>query len=730
MIGFVVFASLNLIFTNIKAAILLLIVAVVAFIICMCFKRARQDYVILTAMMSVVLAVCLFLGCVSAPKVAYELFDNKECTVRLRLIESETKSHSGYCNIAETITINEKDYRSKIKVYSKNSLKAQPYDIIEGKFKLHGVNMKKDTGKFNLSQKVFLTASLSKNNNVKIEKISKKPLHFYSIKFRETIKNGIENNLPQNESAVARALLIGDRAGLDDEIKTDFSNIGVTHLTAVSGLHLSVWCLFALWMLQKAGLKGKLSYIIACVLTILFMAVTGFSHSVIRAGLMMLVMLLGKIVSQRADSLNSLGLAVLLMCFINPFCVFNVGFKMSVLATLGIVLGNMVFKQPYQKDYKDTSKTRIAVNSVYNCLSGTVLSAIFACTFTFPTTVLSFKKIPLIVLLSNVILGFPAAVCMISSGFLAIVCKVRLLHFLIPIFKYLARISASCIIMISHDLGELPYSYVKADIKVFYVFLLAAVLILSISCVVKIFKENFNFKIPVGLCAILIAVFCIVSIWNEQSKVSVTICDVGNGSAAVVCCKRECALIGCGGDDFRGHDKIDREIKSTGCKKIKFLYLPRNSKSESAYITKILKTNKIEYLLTANENEEIKENFPKLKYGISSFYDINLWKNVDIKCYTSYDESYAVLKINGKYIVINFLPSSNCKNINANVLICREKVPINIDDSDYDLIVLSSNRENGIYFEQKHKNLVSTGGNGSIRIDIYKNGKIEVERVS
>lgn len=69
------------------------------------------------------------------------------------------------------------------------------------------------------------------------------------------------------------------------------------------------------------------------------MAVSGFTYSVMRAGFMMLVMLLGTLLSKQSDSLNSLGIALVILCFVNPYCVMSLGLRLSFLSTLGIIVG-------------------------------------------------------------------------------------------------------------------------------------------------------------------------------------------------------------------------------------------------------------------------------------------------------------------------------------------------------------------------------------------------------
>ena len=723
VIGFTVFVALSLIFTNEKAAIILLVTAIAAFIISMCLPKLRREFVIPTVTMSIILAVLLSMSCINEPKRTEELFDSKEAYLQARITENETRNQNGYYyNTVETVKIGNTDYKTKIRLKSKESLHAEPYDFIECKLKLHSTG-----DSYNISNNIYLKATAPKN--VKVKAQINKPLHFYILKCKKNIISSLEYNLPISEFSLAKALLIGDKSSLSEQVRTDFANVGIAHMTAVSGLHLSVWCLFALKILKKAGLRGRIPYIISSVFVLLFMAVTGFPKSVVRAGIMMLLVLTGKIISQKSDAINSLGFAVVLMCLLNPFCVLNVGFQLSFLATLGLILGYNTFKVPYKEDYKDRSKIRTCINRFYNYLLGIVMSTAFACVFTLPVTVLNFKKIPLFMFSANLLLSFPAVVCMLSSGFLAITCNTGFLNFLLPVFKFFTSKSASFILKIARTFSDIKYSYIKTDKSIFFLFLYVISFLMIISCVVKYLKPKFNFKIPVMVCALLLVVFCAVSFYDEMSKVTLTVCDVGNGSAVVVEDKRETAIIGCGGTSFYGTSNIQKAVDDSGCKNIKFMYLPRDKKSESGFIKPVLYKNDVDYLLLGEDIKELKKGFPQLKYKVNSDSGINIWKNVSLKCYTSNNESYAILSVNGRQVLINFLPSAVLNEKNKDIIILREKIPNMADLSDAKLAIVSADYKNGIYAQNKNPNVASTCGQGNIKIEIYKDRKIKAKRV-
>ena len=101
-----------------------------------------------------------------------------------------------------------------------------------------------------------------------------------------------------------------------------------------------------------------------------------------RAGLMMLVMLLGTLISRQSDSLNSLGAALVILCFINPYCVMSLGLRLSFLSTLGIIVGYGNIDFPLNP-YIERVKNKYARRSC-EFIFGSVRSTVLACAFTLP----------------------------------------------------------------------------------------------------------------------------------------------------------------------------------------------------------------------------------------------------------------------------------------------------------------------------------------------------------
>ncbi|MBQ7046202.1 MAG: ComEC/Rec2 family competence protein [Oscillospiraceae bacterium] len=733
IIGFTIFFALNIIFLlGEKAAIVLLVLAVAAFVLCLFAESTRRDLVIPTACVSLVVASLLSISAGLIPQEADEKFVGDEHQIKATLISLETKNYDRFYNVVKTTEIDGQEYELKIRISSELPIDAEPYDTIEGNFVLFNLGeYSEDSRNYYLSQNVFVGGY--QRGEYIVSSSEDKPIGYYILMLRKGIKDSLKDLLPGDSGALATALLIGDKENLSEEISGNFSAAGISHLIAVSGLHLSVWCLFVLRLFNMLRLKGRLPSVLSSVFVIIFMAVSGFSYSVMRSGFMMLVMLLGNIISKRADSLNSLGFALTVLCFINPYCALSVGLQLSFLATLGIVIGYKLFKIEIKRDVKNKNKFYIFSYKFLDFLLGIVKSTVFACAFTLPVMIISFGRISLLSLPANLIVYLPATICMIFSGFSALVYFVPFLSFIQQPLVAVVRWCANFIISVADSLSDIPYSYIKASSDVFLVWLAGALFLLAAAVLIKKFSGKLNVKLPVFLCAVTFFFTCVFSSIYHQGDITVTVCDVGNGSAIVVSDNKRAVMIGCGGDNFYAQSNIEKAITDSGAEQLDFLMIPRISQGESSLAADIVKDYRPQYVLAGETDSELKNILKDVSYDVSSYATIDIWDNVSLTYKTDAEQSSAVLSVNSVDIMITFKPIGDILDKNTDVLISREKVPNSVNAANYALTVLSSDYEKGYYqqtmLELGGANAAATAEQGNIKITVSTDGKISAERV-
>ena len=159
-----------------------------------------------------------------------------------------------------------------------------------------------------------------------------------SMRFRQsTLRRYLTLGLDDEATAVAVAMALGDRSRITRDLRDIYSISGASHVLALSGLHLGI-----IYMLLSLVVKQRKLGALREVLIIggiwSYALFTGLSPSVVRAATMITVFSLTSLLQRRKMSLNALALTVIIMLVVNPMCVYDVGFQMSVMAVLAILV--------------------------------------------------------------------------------------------------------------------------------------------------------------------------------------------------------------------------------------------------------------------------------------------------------------------------------------------------------------------------------------------------------
>ncbi len=214
---------------------------------------------------------------------------------------------------------------------------------------------------------------------------------------RQYILDVLRNNIQtgKDELAIAEALLIGYTNDLDKDLVQAYSNTGVVHIIAISGMHLALIYVLLVWIFGKIPVINRskwlqLFLILACLW--LFSLLTGASASVLRAAVMFSCIAIGKNLKKQASIYSSLSASAFLLLCYDPHYLWSVGFQLSYLAVLGIV----IFQKPlYDLFYfKNTW-----IDKIWQLISVSTAAQIL----TFPVCIYYFHQFPNLFLITNLI---------------------------------------------------------------------------------------------------------------------------------------------------------------------------------------------------------------------------------------------------------------------------------------------------------------------------------------
>ena len=169
-----------------------------------------------------------------------------------------------------------------------------------------------------------------------------KPLQLWLISSSKKLVQLLRKYIPgEKEKGLAEALLIGYKNDLDKELVQSYSNTGVVHIIAISGLHLGIiyWLLELLFqpLLKKRKTKWLRPLLIISGLWT-FSLLAGAQPSVLRSALMFSMIVIGESLGRKNTAFNSLACSALILLLINPYWLWDLGFQLSYAAVASILI--------------------------------------------------------------------------------------------------------------------------------------------------------------------------------------------------------------------------------------------------------------------------------------------------------------------------------------------------------------------------------------------------------
>lgn len=246
------------------------------------------------------------------------------------------------------------------------------------------------------SQNIY--GSIYIDNINEIEILKEEEFHLISW-IQNNILEVLERLLPKEQLGILLGMMIGDTSYISEEIKLAFQNSGITHLLAVSGSNVTYVILVTKFLFQK--IVGKsFSNGITIFMIILFVLISGASPSVVRAGLMAILLILSEILARAPNIYSTVATTAFIILLFNPFILCDVGFILSFGGTLGILFFNQVIQEKINQTFPSLIDKPI-LKSFVDMLSVTLAAQIFLV----PIMCFYFNQISFISIITNLIVG-------------------------------------------------------------------------------------------------------------------------------------------------------------------------------------------------------------------------------------------------------------------------------------------------------------------------------------
>ena len=422
---------------------------------------------------------------------------------------------------------------------------------------------------------------------------------FLPAKLGRILRERIRELYDRNSASFLLAVLTGERTELREDtwFYSMLRSSGVSHTVAISGMHLSFLVMFLYTLLGR----GKLSALVCIPVTLVYMIMTGFTASVVRAGVMQLAVCGGKLLRKEYDSLSALGLALLLLLVINPYSIRNMGLILSFASTLGILLfsGDVrdVLPAPPKGWGKHSIPTRIW-NAIRANLSVTLASSVF----TVPLNALFFRQISLFAPLANLLVLWAVSLCF-SLGLLGV-----LLSFLsLPVgmvFRVPLSLTVSYIRLATGFIGGFPLSslYIRSIYLPCWIFLtwLGMALYRWLPGLEHRFR-SFLITAGIGLTVFLGLSYAEPALDDLRFGVL----DVGQGQCLVLSVPSGVTVIDCGGSrNNNAGDLAAEQIFSQGRFRVDNLVLTHFHEDHVNGVEELLRRLRVERLYCPRPEED------------------------------------------------------------------------------------------------------------------------------
>ena len=360
-------------------------------------------------------------------------------------------------------------------------------------------------------------------------------------KIYNKIKLQIEKiKLTDNETNILKGIIIGDKSDFSEEIINNFSKSNISHILAISGMHIN--CIIIIVSFFLNIIIGKhYSKVLTCLFILFYIFVINISPSVIRAGISGILLIMSTFFYKKSDIFESLGQSVLIILVYNPYLILDIGLVFSYISTIGIftlmpiiklIINNLIERRKINVLRKNKliqkKIIKLLETKVGQALIDTLVLSVSVNIVIAPIMLMYFNKINVFSIIICIIASF-LAMPIIISGIIAITISFFNIKILMIPIKFLTSLFIGFLLNISELGNKLPLSQINFISISFYWFIIYYLFIFIFFYMVKIkFQKNkdyfqmrilnlfylFKYKIKSKRKKILVYLLIVIMIFN------------------------------------------------------------------------------------------------------------------------------------------------------------------------------------------------------------------------
>lgn len=418
---------------------------------------------------------------------------------------------------------------------------------------------------------------------------------FLLYPLKRSCVRSIEERLAKPYSSLLLGLTVGQRGDVSDEIRSVFSDAGIIHILAVSGLHVGILSFFFLMVLRSLRVRFSVAIMISCIGIVLYALLVDLRAPVMRASLMFIFVMFGMLMQRRVLLVNIIACSALVLLLFRPEDIFDPGFQLSYAATFSIV----IFHRRIVDLFPGRIQKKRLVKRFLLLPFAVSLSAQMG---TAPIVAFHFFRCSVIAPLSNVIM-VPLVFFAIPVGFLMVAGNV--LHPLLgKIFAAPCWYSLHGILRISGLFASLPCSaiWVRRPGISFMVLYYAGIVVFLVP------RGRRRMVAVVLFVLIVLNVVVYARVWHAfHPHMAVHFLDVGQGDGMVVELADQHVVVIDGGVrnafvDY-GESVILPFLRSKGIRRIHAVVVTHPDADHCGGLISLLENVEVGYLLVNGEQE-------------------------------------------------------------------------------------------------------------------------------
>lgn len=574
-------------FLELKMTLVLAALCFFAFLTGLCVRSLRNNRQAMTVLFAAMAAFSMYAAKELLVWRPLQKWDGCNVSLKVQTVDFVQKTQAGqYVTVDVLDGALPKGTRLTLWIHGEE-LYPTPYDILQGSFTLSTPTDSRDgqLRGYSKSRGTYLNAQSEEyaEGGITLTEPSSRPFMYKILELQRAVRLTV---LSQPGMSDVSGLMSGIAFGFRDSISSDteyaFRAAGVSHLLAVSGMQTALLAQVLLALLLFLRVPKKFAAPVSAAGVLFFMALTGFTASVMRAGIMSILFLAGLMLGREADSLNSLGMSVLLITIVNPYAVNDAGLLLSFAATFGLLVLSPRFQKAMAGKLEERGgRLRLLAHPVK-----AVAVTLAATIPTLPVILFIFGQISLVSPVSNLLMVFPASAVTVAVCIGVLFSAVPFLRIFALVAFWVGKWITRYLVFVASLLVSLPLASVRAGQVFVFVCVSGGLMLVWLG-----FRWMGKRGARVMALWSVIALLCGILSYSVAMRgvAQVTVLQAGDGSAVLLERGGRTGLVLMGGDS--AVKKARSELIRRNIRKLDFLMIPSND-DKCAYCPMIL-TNEI-----------------------------------------------------------------------------------------------------------------------------------------